>query len=567
MGKDEPKKFDAEKLRREAERRLEERSASVERMAAEDVRALAHELQVHQIELEMQNEELRAAQLALEEVSRKYQDLFDFAPFGYFLLDAETRILELNLAEAALLGIERITARRLRLQQYVAVSSRLMFRDFCAEVLQGDCKRACEIELQRGEQRVWVAVEGIVMPRPPQQPCLQVTMTDVSAQKHAEDALRSADRMKDEFLAMLGHELRNPLATIVGGINLLGLPGAEQRLPMVRGALERQARQLTRLVDDLLDVSRISQGKISLQLAPVALAEVVTFAVEGVRTLVESKKQRFTTSLPSRGIRVAADFVRIEQVLSNLLLNAIKYTPEGGQIEIAVTTDAEHAKIQVKDNGVGIPIEEQQKIFDIFHQVDSSIDRSRGGMGLGLPLVRKLVEMHRGRVSVASIGAGQGSVFTVELPLLAESQEAPAAEEPAQGLPQLKFVVIEDNRDAAGMLATELVDHGHTAVVAHDGPSGVESVRQTHPDAVLLDIGLPELDGYEVAAKLRSDPTLAGTLIVAVTGYGLEQDRARSRSAGCNYHLVKPVDYRKLAPILAEWARGHVGTWPAAASA
>ena len=376
---------------------------------------------------------------------------------------------------------------------------------------------------------------------------------DITERKRVEELLMEANRRKDEFLAMLGHELRNPLSTLVNGLTLLRMHGAEQRLPWIRESLERQTMQLTRLVDDLLEISRISRGKIKLQREKVPLVAIVDRSIEATSELIKAKEHTLDVSLPDEALWLYGDSARLQQIIANLLTNAAKYTNPGGSIRLEAKREDHRAIIKLKDNGVGIPHEEQGKIFEPFTQLNTSLDRSVGGLGIGLALVRRLAELHGGSVSVISDGPGKGSEFTVCLPLLKEPEEekplvqAQAIVEPQSGL---RILVVEDFKDTADMLSMLLQDRGHRVSTAYDGISGLEQALAQRPDVILLDIGLPKLDGYAVAKKLR-EAGLTRTVIIAATGYGQEQDRAKSFEAGFDHHLVKPVTYEAMAPLLA----------------
>ena len=364
-----------------------------------------------------------------------------------------------------------------------------------------------------------------------------------------------ANRAKDEFLAMLGHELRNPLAPTLHALEVLRLRGDDAA---ARGRatemLERQARHMARLVDDLLDVSRITRGKIDLRPEAIDVAEVVRRAVESCHLMIEDRLHRLELSLPPEPLWVEADPARLEQVISNLLNNAAKYSPPGGRIAVAAERREGEAAITVTDDGAGIQPEMLGRIFDLFHQVDPSLARSQGGLGIGLTLVRRLVEMHGGSVEARSGGAGKGSAFTVRLPLAGRppaEAPRPPARAPAPAGPR-RVLVVEDNVDSAAALAELLRLWGHEVQVAHDGLSGVAEARAAVPDLVLLDIGLPGMDGYEVALALRADPAFASTRIVALTGYGQERDQLRSREVGIDRHVTKPIDLAELKEVLAE---------------
>ena len=388
------------------------------------------------------------------------------------------------------------------------------------------------------------------------------TYTTIDDQKRAQESLQEADRRKDEFLAMLSHELRNPLAPIVGAIQLLKLGGPDApELPWALDVMERQAQQMTRLVDDLLEVSRITRGKIKLAKETVELASIIERAVETSRPIIDSRRHELTISLPKKRLWLEADPVRLSQVLSNLLNNSAKYTEEGGRIDLFVEHAGTVVTIKVQDNGIGIPAEMLPHVFDLFTQVDRSLDRSQGGLGIGLTLVRRLVEMHDGTVRAESAGAGRGSLFSIRLPLLraeggkqtATKPIAPAGAGPSADGEQdsHRILVVDDNTDAASMLAMVLESMGHVVCTAHDGAEALRVAAEMRAQLVLLDIGLPRMDGYEVVRRLREQPETRGAVIVAVTGYGQEEDRRRSLAAGFDEHLTKPVGLGALGPLLS----------------
>jgi signal transduction histidine kinase/DNA-binding response OmpR family regulator len=368
--------------------------------------------------------------------------------------------------------------------------------------------------------------------------------------------VREADRLKNEFLSMLAHELRNPLAPIRNAVHVLRMRGtSEPGLQAVRDIIDRQVQQLVRLVDDLLDISRITRGKIRLQKEPLELAAVVEQAVEMSRPVIDSKRHQFTVTLPREPVRVNGDAVRLAQVVGNLLNNAAKYTADGGAIALTLEHGEDEAVIRVRDNGIGIPTEMLGSIFDLFTQVERSLDRSQGGLGIGLTLVHRLVEMHGGRVQAFSAGANQGSEFIVRLPTMAAATPKKAstngtAASPVQG-PCCRVLVVDDNVDGADSLALLLRLGGHKVHVCHCGADALAAVDTFQPEIVLLDIGLPEMDGYEVARRLRALEGTQNILLVALTGYGQDRDIRRSREAGFDHHLVKPADPQALTELFS----------------
>lgn len=379
-------------------------------------------------------------------------------------------------------------------------------------------------------------------------------LTDSERQlRQALDDLRDADRKKDEFLAMLAHELRNPLApvrTTLHAMRLRAAPAGEDAADLA--VMERQVGQMVRLIDDLLDVSRITRGKIELRRTAVELAPVVTLAVETSRPALDAAGHEFRVELPAERLVLDADAARLAQVLANLLTNAAKYTEPGGRIVLTAERDGAEVTVRVRDTGVGIPPEMLGKVFDMFAQVAADSDRSQGGLGLGLTLVKRLVEMHGGTVSAHSDGPGRGSEFVVRLPLSNREPDAPArASRPAlAGASGSKVLVADDNADAANSLAKLLRAIGCDVRVVHDGPTALTMARDFRPDVALLDIGMPGMNGHEVARRLRAEGGLNATRLIALTGWGQDEDRKLSQAAGFDDHLVKPVDPVELLAAL-----------------
>ncbi|HEX6903124.1 MAG TPA: ATP-binding protein [Thermoanaerobaculia bacterium] len=380
-------------------------------------------------------------------------------------------------------------------------------------------------------------------------------VTDVTEQKRTEEALREADRRKDEFLAMLAHELRNPLAPIRNAAQALKLSGpADDRREWALEVIERQTQHLTRLVDDLLDVSRITRGKVTLAHEPLDLATVVHRAVEASRPLIDARRHHLSVVLPPEPVRLEGDLTRLVQVVGNLLNNAAKYTDPGGHIGIEAAREDGEAVIRVRDDGMGLPADLLPRVFDLFTQADRSLDRSQGGLGIGLTLVRQLVELHGGRVEARSDGPGHGSEFAVRLPALdapAVAGAGTAAGEPVRSAARgMRVLVVEDNPDSAEMMSFLLQLRGHEVRTAHDGHQALEEARIFEPQAVLCDIGLPGMNGYEVAERLRQHPAFERTPLIALTGYGQEEARRRAQEAGFDHHLVKPVEPDALEALL-----------------
>jgi signal transduction histidine kinase len=375
---------------------------------------------------------------------------------------------------------------------------------------------------------------------------------DVTALKRVEGSLQEADRRKDEFLAMLAHELRNPLAAIRLAVDSLHPPGGEgDDSARAMEIIGRQVGLLAHLLDDLLDVSRITRGLVGVRKQLIDAGPVIDQAVEATHPLLADRRHRLVRPAPRRPLWLEADPVRLEQILVNLLTNAAKYTPAGGEIALDADRVGDRVVVRVRDTGMGIPAEVLPRVFDLFVQSDRTLDRSEGGLGVGLTIVKRLVELHGGSVSASSAGPGRGSEFVVRLPAAEGRPAAPSvpgarsADRPAG-----RVLIVEDNRDLARGLARRLRLLGWEVEVAHDGPGGIEAARAFRPGVILLDIGLPGLDGYEVARTLRREG-FGAARIIAISGYGQEEDRLRSQESGMDHHLVKPVDVEAIAELIA----------------
>jgi signal transduction histidine kinase/DNA-binding response OmpR family regulator len=381
--------------------------------------------------------------------------------------------------------------------------------------------------------------------------------------------IQDEDQRKNEFLAMLAHELRNPLAPISNAVHVMRVSDNDPvKIAWARELIARQLKQLVRLVDDLLDVSRITRGKIELKVGDVDVKQVVSAAVETSKPNIDGNRHTLSLQLPAEPLYVRGDFARVSQVLSNLINNAAKYTPKGGRISLSAAQDGDAIVFRIRDSGVGIPPEFITSIFDPFTQVDRTLARSHGGLGIGLTLVRRLVEMQGGSVSAKSEGRNRGSEFVVHLPA-ASVPAASVAHVESKALPSpagLRVLVVDDNRDVADSTASVMRMNGCDVHVAYDGKAAIESVQRLRPDAVLLDIGLPTIDGYLVAEHIRAQPENGHTVIVAVSGYGQEQDRARSKSVGFDYHVVKPIDPTVLAGLVGSLRNARQDGDPALAT-
>ncbi|WP_374011311.1 ATP-binding protein [Massilia sp. Se16.2.3] len=390
-----------------------------------------------------------------------------------------------------------------------------------------------------------------------------VLFRDITEQRRAEEELRTlaadlskANQRQNEFLATLAHELRNPLAPIRTGLDLMRLrPDNVAAVAKVRDMMERQTNHLVHLVNDLLDLARVQSGKVELKKTRVALQDVIRAAVETAVPLIDEKRHRFTLDMPETPVELDADANRLAQVVGNLLTNAAKYTPGGGSIALSVRSEDGSAVVSVSDNGIGIPPEALPTLFEMFNQGRHGMDYAQGGLGIGLNLVKRLTQKHGGTVSVVSEGPNRGSTFTLRLPLAPDQPQAPQGATPdAQSQGErgpLRILVADDNQDAADLLAQLLQSRGHQVSTVHDGTAALAAARALPPDLALLDIGMPGMTGYEVARALRQLPDLEGTVLAAVTGWGAQEDRKRSREVGFDHHMTKPIDLDSLNQLLA----------------
>ncbi len=545
-------------LRRRAEKRLKgHRPPKPSRLSDDEALRLVHELEVRQLELEMQNQELRRSRVEIEAGYERYAALFDFAPIGYATLGADGTIREINHVGAQLLNGDRSQLLGKRFHRLVSAGHVCVFDSFLKEALAGEKNAGGEVSLSRGREtprqlRLWVAApagaERLILLAFDDVTELRVKDARLAS---TEEALREASQRKDEFLAALSHELRNPLAPILNSIYVLAHvePGSEQA-HNAQTIIQRQVAHLMHLIDELLDVTRITRGRISLQRRRVELGDLVRRIVEDYVAPFETCGIRLESCVEPGESWVDADPVRLTQVFTNLLSNAQKFTPRGGNVVVTLRRKGPRVAVLVRDTGVGIAPEVLRHLFEPFAQAPQTVARVQGGLGLGLAMAKGLVELHGGTVAAESKGPGRGSEFTVWMPL-APAPAAPAPAAQAAAPPARRVLVIEDNRDSADSLKEVLVLCGHEVRVAYDGPSGLALARTFRPEFVLCDIGLPGMTGYEVARALRNEAALKNTRLIALSGYAQPADLECARDAGFDQHVPKPPSFETLERLLA----------------
>ena len=497
--------------------------------------------------------ERKATEAALLASERQLRMITDLAPVYLARVDTQLRYLFVNKGYAQRFGLDRDAVIGKRIPEVVGEKAFATFKPYVERAFAGE---TVEFEIDIPYQQIgahYMHVSYVPERDIHDQVCgLVAVITDITSRKRAEDQLKQAHRQKDEFLAMLGHELRNPLAPIRTAVEILGRFGpTEPNLDKARAVIERQVAHLTRLVDDLLDVSRITHGKIALQMQTLELAPLVLHALETVRPLIDARAQTLSVNLPPDPVYVKGDAVRLAQVFGNVLTNAAKYTQEHGHLELSVEPEAQTVKIRVRDNGIGISAELLPYVFDLFTQAERREDQ--GGLGIGLTVVRRLLELQGGTIRALSAGLGMGSEFSIELPLGSASEFVAPVEVEAKNTMldrQRRILVVDDNIDSAESLSLLLESNGHELRLAHDGPNAVTIARSFLPDIVLLDIGLPGLSGYQVAEQLRACRETQHAVLIALTGYGQPDDQRRALKAGFDYHLVKPVDLEALEKLI-----------------
>ena len=502
------------------------------------------------------------SRIVLKDSELRYRRLFQTAKDGILILDADTgKILDSNPFMSGLLGYEHDEFLGEELWEIGLFRDKRESQAAYRELREKGYIRYDHLPLKtKGGREVAVEFVSNVYEVDRRQ-VIQCNIRDITDRVHLErqaqdqaKSLADLHRRKDEFLAMLSHELRNPLSPILNAVHLLRMDGNTNLIQRdARSVIERQVGQLTRLIDDLMEVSRITTGRVRLDQGRLDVRSVVERAVESSRPLIDRRRHELSVSLPSQPIWLHADSTRLEQVVVNLLNNAAKYTDEGGRITLTVRQEGDEMVLRVRDTGVGIAAELLPHVFDLFTQADRSLDRSQGGLGIGLSLVQNLVGMHRGTVDVLSAGLGRGSEFVVRLPVLLSSEDArpEAPTQPAGRISQgLRILVVDDNEDSTDILSELLGMSGHDVRTAYTGQAALDVAAAQLPEVVLLDIGLPGINGYEVARRLRHLPHLAKVKIIAMTGYGQDSDRELAREAGFDSHLTKPVDFNKVLELL-----------------
>lgn len=544
---------DPAELRRRAEARASRRLPS----APEDAARLVHELEVHQIELELQNDELRSARDELEIALGRYADLFDFAPVGYAIVASDDTIREVNHVAANLLGIERSGLVGQKLARFIAPEARGTYIALLATAFAVPERAACELEIS-SHRGVRTHVELAVAALLHEEALALIAITDLSERKAKEEAvmradaaLRDSERRKDEFLAALSHELRNPLLPIRNSLYIVEhTPPDDARHGLARHVIERQVDHLARLVDDLLDITRITRGKIELRRETVELAGLVRATVDDHRVCFDAAGIALHAELGSEACWIDADPARIVQALSNVLNNAEKFTPRGGSVAVSLARSGGTAIIRVRDSGSGITADVLPHVFEPFAQAPQSADRPGGGLGLGLALVRGLVELHGGSVSITSDGPGVGTEVTFALPVVSPPAR-PRNVDSDPAFVRHRVLVIDDNIDSTDSLVEVLALLGHDTHGVYTGAAGLVAARTFRPDIVFCDLGLPDLHGYDVARALRADHALRKPYLVALSGYAQPRDIVEARAAGFDEHLAKPATLPRIRHVVA----------------
>jgi PAS domain S-box-containing protein len=497
--------------------------------------------------------ERKRAEEALRESEAKFRALAEASPALIAMLDPDANVVYMNQRHIEMFGESWSKIMGSGWRSIVHPDDLLTVIPAVEQAVRERARfqQRMRVKSKHDEWR-WVEAYGLPWYGTGEQYAGHVFVTlDITQAVQAEDALKDADKRKDEFLATLAHELRNPLAPICNLMPLMGRPDGARAADRLQVVLQRQVQQLVRLVDDLIDVSRVTRGKIELRKVPVQLADVVRTAIEESQPLLNGARHRLTVSLPVGPLILDADPVRLTQVFANLINNSARYTQNGGQIWLTVYRDKNEAVVSVRDNGIGIEHDMLPRVFEMFAQETHSSGGSQGGLGIGLTLVESLVKMHGGSVDAKSEGLGQGSEFIVRLPLSPESRPELGADAAlGRALAQRRVLVVDDNPDAADSLAMLLEFLGAVAHVVNNGPAALAALEAFRPDVVLMDIGMPGMDGYQTAQRIRAQAQFNDIKLIAVTGWGQETDRQSSRASGFDHHLTKPVDITKLKALL-----------------
>jgi len=576
--------------------------------ALEELGTAMEELRVAEEQLRLQNQQLAIANYMAEKRRRRYEDLFQSASDAYLVTDEHGTIREANRAASQLLNVPTKHLVGKPMAVYIASKDQNHFHAQLAQVIKHRRAKEWTARLQPRSsgapkpELIAAVTVAFVTGQDDEPDSLRWLLRDVTGRRkadeeirvtntelerrvrertkeleasiaerhsheielqHRADVLAESDRRKDVFLATLAHELRTPLASLRNAFHILSMRGHEKGIrDWSQGILDRQIQYLARLVDDLLDISSISQGKTQLHCEPVDISAVGSRCVEMARPFLEERQHRLVVNLPEKPVAVHADPTRLQQIFSNLLNNAIKFTEPGGDISLTIESVKEDVLIRVRDSGIGIDPEVLPNVFDLFVQADQGPNNNQGGLGIGLTLVRRLAEMHGGSVAGHSEGRGRGSEFVVRFPVLNGQPAALVGKSSDNGKPcsiaGLRVLIVEDNRDAAESLAVLLKMWGHQVFMSCDGKSALETAHRQKPQVVLLDIGLPDMDGYQVAKKLRAYKGNQVTFLVAMTGYGQDKDRELAKKAGFDMHLIKPVDLDVLQKLLLHFSAESV---------
>ncbi len=522
------------------------------------------DLAAAEVELAITKDQLARNVAAAQRSERIYRAIGESLDYGVWTANREGRATYISESFLGLVGCTH-TEWASGWQRFVHPEDAVgLQEEWAACVREG---RAFDREFRvRGANRKWFSILGRAVPMRDEEGAVcgfAGIHLDIQRLKQVEHELRELDERKNEFLATLAHELRNPLAPLRNGLEVLRIaPDNQPMADRARSMMERQLHQMVRLVDDLLDVSRVSRGKIELRRDNVELAAVLRNAIETSQPLMAERGHDLAARIPAEKIVVYADTTRLSQVFWNLLNNAAKYTEIGGRIEVDVAMREGSVAVTVRDNGIGIPANMLSRVFDTFTQVDRSLEKAQGGLGIGLSIARRLVEMHGGTVEATSEGHGRGSAFTVTLPaaVVPRAAEIPSGAAAPAGITRMackRILIADDNADSATTLSIMLEMLGNEVRVAHDGEDAVNAALEFRPDAILLDIGMPKMNGYDACARLRSKPETASAYMVALTGWGQEEDRNRARAAGFDHHMVKPVEPAMLEKLISELPARH----------